>query len=114
MHVEGIPLLNRASSRFRKTPAQRSVREQAREPFYPLVLGGSQKAVRAVLHQRAIDANRRRNHRHTARHELDRLETALPLRPLVVRQWIDTDVARVEESDFVRERPGSVIDRHAW
>ena len=49
VHAQGIAFFNGPPARHRETPAQRRVGQQPRQLLHPLVLGGRQKSVHAVL-----------------------------------------------------------------
>src|SRR6185436_6531094 len=67
-----------------------------------------------IVHDLAVHADGRRDHRNAAGHELNRLEAAFAARPQIVGQWIDPDVAGVEQRDLAIERPFDVLDRDSW
>src|SRR5258707_679374 len=104
--VDGVAILNRPAPSLGEATAQCRIAQEPPELAPPLVFVRGEKSLAPIFDDLAVDPDRRGNDRHAARHELDGLEAALPLRPFIVGQRIDANVAGVEELDLAVERPG--------
>src|SRR5947207_12049314 len=107
--VQRIARFNRAAPVLAEPPAQLAAGQQPTELVDPFVFARGEKPVLAVLNDLAVDADGGGDDRHAARHELDGLEPALASRPLIVAEWVDADVAGVEQLHLGVERPRRLL-----